>query len=92
MVRLLEGGKKILHKEEHYYDTDLSRFIMPDAQKASKIIHSFLSKNKETTGDAFLLWRLKTMLQQNEKYEVSGKIAGMKDFEIKKRSAVETTE
>ncbi len=92
MVRLLEGGKKILHKEEHYYDTDLSRFIMPDAQKASKIIHSFLSKNKETTGDAFLLWRLKTMLQQTEKYEVSGKIAGMKDFEIKKRSAVETTE
>lgn len=92
MVRLLEGGKKILHKEEHYYDTDLSRFIMPDPQKASKIIHSFLSKNKETTGDAFLLWRLKTMLQQNEKYEVSGKIAGMKDFEIKKRSAVETTE
>lgn len=92
MVRLLEGGKKILHKEEHYYDTDLSRFIMPDAQKASKIIHSFLSKNKETTGDAFLLWRLKTMIQQNEKYEVSGKIAGMKDFEIKKRSAVETTE
>jgi hypothetical protein len=92
MVRLLEGGKKILHKEEHYYDTDLSRFIMPDPQKASKIIHSFLSKNKETTGDAFLLWRLKTMLQQNEKYEVLGKIAGMKDFEIKKRSAVETTE
>ncbi len=64
MVRLLEGGKKILHKDVNYYDTDLSRYIMPEAQKASKIIHSFISKNKETTGDAFLLWRLKTIIDQ----------------------------
>jgi len=92
MVRLLEGGKKILHKEINYYDTDLSRFIMPDAQKASKIIHSFLSKNKETTGDAFLLWRLKNMIQLNDKYEVIGKLGAMKDFEIKKKSTVQTTE
>ncbi|MBM3445238.1 MAG: DUF1835 domain-containing protein [Bacteroidetes bacterium] len=92
MVRLLEGGKKILHKEVNFYDTDLSRFIMPEAQKASKIIHSFLSKSKETTGDAFLLWRLKTMIQQNEKYEIIGKMGAMKDFEIKKKTAVETAE
>ena len=92
MVRLLEGGKKILHKGVEFYDTDLSRYIMPDAQKAAKIIHSFLSKHKETTGDAFLLWRLKNIIGNNERYEVSGKVGAMKDFEIKKRSAVETTE
>lgn len=92
MVRLLEGGKKILHKGVECYDTDLSRYIMPDAQKASKIIHSFLAKHKETTGDAFLLWRLKNIIGNNERYEVSGKVGAMKDFEIKKRSAVETTE
>jgi len=28
----------------------------------------------------------------NEKYELSGKVAGMKDFEIKKKTAVETAE
>lgn len=92
MVRLLEGGKKILHKGVECYDTDLSRYIMPDAQKASKIIYSFLAKHKETTGDAFLLWRLKNIIGNNERYEVSGKVGAMKDFEIKKRSAVETTE
>ena len=92
LVRLLEGGKKILHKGVEFYDTDLSRYIMPDAQKASKIIHSFLSKNKETTGDAFLLWRLKNIIGNNDKYEVGGKVGAMKDFEVKKRSAVETTE
>ena len=92
MVRLLEGGKIILHKGVEFYDSDLSRYIMPDAQKAAKIIHSFLSKHKETTGDAFLLWRLKNIIGNNERYEVSGKVGAMKDFEIKKRSAVETTE
>mgnify|MGYP006273836201 FL=1 len=92
MVRLLEGGKKIIHKELNYYDTDLSRYIMPDAQKASKIIQSFISKNKEKTGDAFLLWRLKSILGNNERYEVIGKLACMKDFEIKKKTAVEAAE
>jgi hypothetical protein len=92
MVRLLEGGKKILHKEVNFYDTDLSRFIMPDAQRASKIIHSFISKKKETPGDAFLLWRLKTMIEQNERYEIIGKMGAMKDFKIKKKTAVETAE
>lgn len=90
MVRLLEGGKKLLLKEVDYYDTELIRYILPDAQKASKIIQSFQSKNKETTGDGFLLWRLKTILLQNEKYEVIGKMGAMKDFEIKKKSILET--
>lgn len=92
MVRLLEGGKKIIHKEVNYYDTDLSRYIMPDTQKASKIIQSFISKNKEKTGDAFLLWRLKSILGNNERYEVIGKLECMKDFEIKKKTAVEAAE
>jgi hypothetical protein len=92
MVRTLEGGKKILHRDVNFYDHDLSKHIMPDAQKALKIIHSFLAKNKETTGDAFLLWRLKTFTVNNERYELSGKVAGMKDFEIKKKTALETSE
>jgi hypothetical protein len=90
-VRLLEGGKKIIQKEVDYYDTDLSRFILPESQKASKIIHQFLSKNKETTGDAFLLWRLKH-LAGSEKFECMGEMKGMKEFELKKKTAVEAAE
>jgi hypothetical protein len=91
MVRLLDGGKKILHKEVDYYDAELSKYIGPDAQKGSKIIHAMLNKSKETTGDAFLLWRLK-QLASSDKYEVEGELKGMKDFEIKKRTAVEAAE
>ena len=91
MVRLLEGGKKLTQKDVDYYDADLIRFITNDNQKASKIIHQFLTKNKETTGDAFLLWRLKSIVE-NEGFEVNGELKGMKDFEIKKRSAVQASE
>lgn len=91
MVRLLEGGKKLIQKDVDYYDVDLIRFITNDNQKASRVIHLFLTKNKESTGDAFLLWRLKYIIE-NEGYEVQGELKGMKDFEIKKRSAIQSSE
>lgn len=91
MVRLLEGGKKIIQKDVDHYDADLAKYIGTEAQKANKVIHVFLSKNKETTGDAFLLWRLKTLAEQPA-FEVQGMLKGMKDFDIKKRSATEAAE
>lgn len=91
MVRLLEGGKKIIHKDVDFYDGELIKYISADPQKGSKIIHAVLTKSKETTGDAFLLWRLKH-LAADERFEVTGELKAMKDFEIRKRTAVETTE
>lgn len=91
MVRLLEGGKKLIQKDVDYYDLDLIRFITNDNQKASRVIHLFLTKNKESTGDAFLLWRLKFIIE-NDVYEVQGELKGMKDFEIKKISAIQASE
>ena len=81
-VRLLEGGKKLAQSDYDFYDAELKKFITADWQKGSKIIHQFLSKAKETTGDAYLLWRLKTMIAQ-DMFDVQGKIENMKDFEVK---------
>jgi hypothetical protein len=91
MVRLLEGGKKLIQKDVDCYDADLAKYITADAQKANKVINAFLSKNKETTGDAFMLWRLKELAQQPQ-FEVQGELKGLKDFDIKKRTAVEAAE
>ncbi|RYF91032.1 MAG: DUF1835 domain-containing protein [Chitinophagaceae bacterium] len=85
-VRFLEGGKKLVQHDYDFYDTELKKFITPDWQKASKIIHQFLSKAKHTTGDAYLLWRLKTMIAQ-DLFDVQGKVENMKDFEVKLKSA-----
>lgn len=84
-VRILEGGKKLGQEDYDFYDEELKKFITPDWQKASKIIHQFLSKAKHTTGDAYLLWRLKVMLAQ-EIFDVQGKIGNMKEFELKTKA------
>jgi hypothetical protein len=84
-VRLLEGGKKLGQQDYDFYDADLKNFISGDWQKASKIIHQFLSKNKQTTGDMYLLWRLKQLVA-TDLYDVQGELKNMKDFELKKKS------
>lgn len=82
MVRILEGGKKLAQYEDDFYDEDLKKFISREWQKASKIINQFLHKNKQTTGDAFLLWRLKYLAGAGG-MDVQGDLKGMKDFECK---------
>jgi hypothetical protein len=85
-VRLLEGGKKLEQYDYDFYDAELKQFISSDWQKASKIINQFLNKAKHTTGDAYLLWRLKLMIAQ-DMFDAQGKIENMKDFELKLKSA-----
>lgn len=81
-VRLLEGGKKLIQQDEDFYDNDLKKMVTADWQKGAKIIHHFLSKAKHTTGDAYLLWRLKGFIEQGL-FDVQGKAGHMKDFELK---------
>jgi hypothetical protein len=85
-VRILEGGKKLVQYDYDFYDADLKKYITNEWQKASRIIHNFLHKNKITTGDAYLLWRLKLILGGGE-YDVNGELKGMKDFEVKAKAA-----
>src|SRR6478609_6629070 len=70
-VRLLEGGKKLVQEDYDFYDAELKKFITADWQKASKIIYHYLNKSKQTTGDAYLLWRLKVMIAQ-DLFDVQG--------------------
>ncbi|MEO6582727.1 MAG: DUF3658 domain-containing protein [Ferruginibacter sp.] len=81
-VRLLEGGKKLVQHDYDFYDAELKKYVTEDWQKASKIIHHFFAKAQHTTGDVYLLWRLKEMIAKDE-FDVQGNVAGMKDFEIK---------
>lgn len=84
-VRLLEGGKKLVQADYDYYDAEMLKFITKDWQKASKVINQFISKAKQTTGDAYLLWRLKTLIAEG-RLDVQGEIKNMKDFELKVKS------
>jgi hypothetical protein len=90
-VRLLEGGKKLVQREYDFYDAELKKFITTNWQTAHKIISTFLHKATNTTGDAYLLWRLKLILASAE-FDVQGELKRMKDFEIKQKAAQPETE
>jgi len=81
-VRLLEGGKKLTQEDADFFDTALRTFITAEWQRASRIIHHYLSRATHITGDAYLLWRLKGIAATGE-IDVQGEVRKMKDFEIK---------
>lgn len=90
MVRILEGGKKIVSKEEDFYDNDILKNLGSEWQKGNKAMNQVLSKMKIKTGDIFLLWRMRRLAEQ-DKLEINGDMSkGWKDFEVKiKSQAVE---
>lgn len=62
MVRILEGGKKLANKEVAYYDKDVLAAITAEPQKLQKIFTTLFSKLKVKTGDVFLVWRMREMI------------------------------
>jgi len=90
-VRTLEGGKKLIQHEYDYYDNEVMKFITADWQKVNKMFHSFYSKSKNTTGDAYLLWRLRLMVEEG-KIDAQGDMKNLKEFEVKLKVPQEVTE
>jgi hypothetical protein len=84
LVRILEGAKKLSQQDEDFYDKYLLEFTTVDWQKANKVIQQFLNKSKHTTGDMYVLWRLKELIAKDV-LDAQGEIKKMKDFEVKKK-------
>jgi hypothetical protein len=93
MVRILEGGKKIVGKDEDFYDKEILSGLSNDWQKGNRAMQNILGKMKVKTGDVFLLWRIKKMVEE-EKVEINGETTkSWKDFELKlKATAPEVVE
>lgn len=86
IVRVLEGGKKIVSKEEDFYDKDVLSGLSNEWQRGNKAIHNILGKMKIKTGDVFLLWRIKKLVEDG-KVELNGDTSkSWKDFEVKIKS------
>jgi hypothetical protein len=90
-VRILEGGKKIVSKEADFYDKDILSALTTEWQKGNKAMHNIQSKMKIKTGDIFLLWRMKQLVQL-EQVEINGDTSkGWKDFEVRLKSLTAET-
>ncbi len=82
-IRTLEGGKRLLSKNEDHYDNQLISFASQQYQKASRITGQALAKFNIPTGDTYLGWRLRKMVEA-ERLQLQGDITkSLKDFEVK---------
>lgn len=83
MVRILEGGKKIIGKEENFYDNEVLKNLTAEWQKATRVLSNTLHRMKIKTGDVFVMWRMKYLIREG-RIEVSGDVdKGWKDFDVK---------
>lgn len=83
IVRSLEGGKKIVSKEASFYDEEVLKNITGQWQKASRVITNTLHRMKIKTGDVYLMWRLKELINEG-KISVEGDInKDWKSFDVK---------
>jgi hypothetical protein len=89
-VRILEGGKKIVSKEETFYDAELLKNITGEWQKSWRVLSNTLNRMKIKTGDVFIMWRMKQLVQEG-KIEVLGDInKGWKEFDVRLPGAPKT--
>jgi hypothetical protein len=89
MIRILEGGKKIVSKEDSFYDKDVLAGLTNEWQKGHRAMQNILGKMKIKTGDLFLLWRMRQLAEEG-KIEINGDPSkGWKDFEVRLKVAQE---
>jgi len=82
-VRILEGGKKIVSRDETFYDNEILKNLTNDWQKATRILTNTLHRMKIKTGDVFLMWRMKGLIAQG-RIEVLGDVnKTWKEFDVK---------
>lgn len=83
-VRILEGGKKIVGKDESFYDGEILKNITGEWQKATRVLSNTLHRMKIKTGDIFIMWRMKQLIAEG-KIMVTGEMEkSWKDFDLKK--------
>ena len=83
-VRILEGGKKIVAKDDSFYDSEVLKNITAEWQKATRVLSNTLHRMKIKTGDVFLMWRMKQLISTG-KIETMGNVdGGWKEFDVRK--------
>ena len=82
-VRILEGGKKIIGQGETFYDKEILKNVTGEWQKAWRVLSNTLHRMKIKTGDVFLMWRMKHLINEG-RIETLGDVSkGWKEFDVR---------
>ncbi len=83
IVRILEGAKKIVSRDETFYDKDILNAVTAEPQKLQKVLHNIFSKMKIRTGDVFLVWRIRELINEGNLEAQGDWSKGWKEIIIK---------
>ncbi|HMN32472.1 MAG TPA: DUF3658 domain-containing protein [Chitinophagaceae bacterium] len=91
-IRIYEGGKKIISKDETFFDHFIKSSVTPEFQKANRIVNDVLKKMNHSIISSFIEYRLKQLLLQNV-FSFTGNLEGpFKDVEVKIINEVDALE
>ena len=85
----LEGGKKIINKDADYYDSDILKVVTQEPQKLLKIFQNLIRKMKLHTGDVFLVWRMKELINEGKIELIGDWNNGWKEISLKLPGTIE---
>lgn len=83
MVRMLEGGKKLSGKDETFYDADIMRNLTAEWQKAGRLFTNILNRMKIKTGDVFIMWRTKELIDVGKIEMMGERTKTWKDVDLR---------
>ena len=80
---MLEGGKKIASKNGDFYDSEILKNITADWQKVSRVLQNTLNRMKIKTGDVFVMWRIRTLIEEGKIIAEGDVNKDWKSFDVK---------
>ena len=83
LVRILEGGKKILGQPIDFFDREILRNCTGDYQKAVRVLQQTQQRMSVRTGDAFLMYRIREMLHSGRLQSSADPERAWKDLDLK---------
>ena len=81
-VRFLEGGKKLVSMQIGCYDKEILSLLTKNAQKLPSALSNIMAKLKVKLGDAFIVYRLKTLEEAGKIVFVGDWAKGWKDMVV----------
>ena len=91
MLRLLEGGKKLVNRSIDIHDDEIFKSLTSEWQKLNKVISHLLAKNKNGLTDIFIAWRLKGMVGEGKVEWLDDKNKGWKEIQVRRNVGLSST-
>ncbi|MCO6498347.1 MAG: DUF1835 domain-containing protein [Chitinophagaceae bacterium] len=85
-LRVLESHKRLLSKDENYFDKEILNLLQNDFQKASRLTASLKGKSNQYVNPRFILWRLRELINAGV-IEARGDWPAQENFEVRKFQA-----